>query len=59
MRLSVHPLKGKVQKSANPNQNRIDFCKRWITLLQAEVKRLENETDLLKEAEDALSKIIG
>ncbi len=47
------------QKSLNPNQNRIDFCKRWIGLLQAEVKRLESEPDLLKQAEATLSKIIG
>lgn len=47
------------KKSSNPNQNRIDFCKRWITLLQAEVKRLESEPDFLKEAEAALAKIVG
>jgi transposase-like protein len=47
------------KKSVNPNQNRIDFCKRWINLLQSEVKRLENEPDLLKQAEATLAKIIG
>lgn len=51
--------KNKTRKSTNPNQNRIDFCKRWITLLQAEVKRLESEPDLLKQAETTLAKIIG
>ena len=47
------------QKSANPNQMRIDFCKRWIGLLQTEVKRLENEPDLLEKAEATLARIIG
>ena len=54
------PVTKKVaQKSANPNQMRIDFCKRWIGLLQTEVKRLENEPDLLKQAEATLAKFIG
>lgn len=47
------------KKSVNPNQNRIDFCNKWIALLQDEVKRLESEPDMLKEAEAALSKVIG
>jgi transposase len=47
------------RKSANPNQNRIDFCKRWIAILQSEVNRLESEPDLLKEVEAALAKIVG
>lgn len=45
--------------SGNPNQKRIDFCKKWIAILTDEVKRLEKEPDVLKEAEAALSKVIS
>ncbi len=56
--------RGAVAKSApvqskNPNQQRIAFCKRWIGILQEELKRLESEPDLLKEAEAILTKVIA
>lgn len=54
----AQPAAGATRKVTGPNQKRIDFCKRWIAILQDEVKRLENETDLLNEAEAVLTKVI-
>ncbi len=45
--------------SAHPHQKRIDFCKKWIGILEAEVKRIENEPDNLAQAEAILSKVIS
>ena len=44
---------------ANPNQRRKEFCRKWIAILEAEVKRIENEEDYLAEAEAILTKVIS